>query len=120
MDDFISSGVNLIILNAADSKGVAPAVMRAIAAGLTVVAVDVTAAGGVDATVTSNNKQAGELDGKYVGDRLKGKAQIVNGPPVSAVTDRVSGFLEAIKKIRISKSCLRTKTPAVVVMVGCG
>jgi len=100
MDNFISSGVNLILLNAADSKGIAPAVMRAKAAGITVVAVDVAAEGGVDATVTSNNKQAGELDGKYVADRLKGKGQvvIVNGPPVSAVTDRVAGFLEVIKK----------------------
>ena len=64
------------------------------------VAVDVGAEGGVDATVTSNNKQAGQLDGKYVADRLKGKGQIVivNGPPVSAVTDRVAGFFEEIKK----------------------
>jgi len=72
MDNFVSSGANLILLNAADSKGVAPAVMRAKAAGIVVVAVDVGAEGGVDATVTSNNKQAGELDGKYVADRLKG------------------------------------------------
>jgi len=100
MDNFVSSGFNLILLNAADSKGIAPAVVRAKAAGIVIVAVDVDAEGGVDATVTSNNKQAGELDGKYVGDRLKGKGQIVivNGPPVSAVTDRVAGFLEAIKK----------------------
>ncbi len=78
MDNFISSGVDLILLNAADSKGIAPAVLRAKGA----------------------NKQAGELDGKYVADRLKGKGQvvIVNGPPVSAVTDRVAGFLEVIKK----------------------
>lgn len=100
MDNFVSSGVNLILLNAADSKGIAPAVLRAKAAGITVVAVDVAAEGGVDATVTSNNKQAGELDGKYVADRLKGKGRvvIVNGPPVSAVTDRVAGFVEVIKQ----------------------
>jgi ribose transport system substrate-binding protein len=100
MDNFISSGANLILLNAADSKGIAPAVMRAKAAGIVVVAVDVGAEGGVDATVTSNNKQAGELDGKYIADRLKGKGQIVivNGPPVTAVTDRVAGFKEEIKK----------------------
>src|ERR1700751_2420578 len=100
MDNFISSGVNLILLNAADSKGIAPAVLRAKQAGVIVVAVVVGAEGGVDATVTSNNKQAGELDGKYVADRLKGKGQIVivNGPPVTAVTDRVAGFLEEIKK----------------------
>src|SRR6266403_876193 len=100
IDNFVANGANLILLNAADSKGIAPAVVRAKAAGVTVVAVDVGAEGGVDATVTSNNKQAGQLDGKFVADRLKGKGQgvIVNGPPVSAVTDRVAGFLEVIKK----------------------
>ncbi len=100
IDNFISSNVNLILLGAADSKGIAPAVMRAKQAGVTVVAVDVGAEGGVDATVTSNNKQAGTKDGIYVAERLKGKGQIVivNGPPVTAVTDRVAGFLEEIKK----------------------
>ena len=41
----------------------------------------------------------GRLAGQYVADRLKGKGQvvIVNGPPVSAVADRVTGFLEAMK-----------------------
>jgi ribose transport system substrate-binding protein len=100
MDNFVASGANLILLNASDSKGIAPAVMRAKTSGVTVVAVDVGAEGGVDATVTSNNKQAGQLDGKFVADRLKGKGNIVivNGPPVTAVTDRVAGFLEEIKK----------------------
>ena len=100
IDNFISSNVNLILLGAADSKGIAPAVMRAKQAGVTVVAVDVGADGGVDATVTSNNKQAGTKDGVYVAERLKGKGQIVivNGPPVTAVTDRVAGFVEEISK----------------------
>jgi ribose transport system substrate-binding protein len=100
IDNFISSNVNLILLGAADSKGIAPAVLRAKQAGVVIVAVDVGAEGGVDATVTSNNKQAGTKDGAYVADRLKGKGQIVivNGPPVTAVTDRVAGFLEEIQK----------------------
>jgi ribose transport system substrate-binding protein len=100
MDNFISSGVDLIVLNAANSKGIAPAVIRAKQAGITVVAVDVSAEGGVDATITSNNRQAGEEDAEYVAKRLKGHGQIVvvNGPPVSAVMDRVDGFLSVIKK----------------------
>ena len=100
MGDFVASGANLILLNAADSKEIAPAVARAKAKHVVIVAVDVGADGGVDATVTSNNKQAGQLDGSFVADRLKGKGQIVivNGPPVTAVTDRVAGFLEEIKK----------------------
>jgi ribose transport system substrate-binding protein len=100
MDNFVSSGVDLIILGAADSKGIAPAVIRAKAAGITVVAVDVGAEGGVDATVMSDNKQAGEEDGNYIVDRLKGKGQIVivNGPPVSSIQDRLAGALEVLKK----------------------
>jgi ribose transport system substrate-binding protein len=100
IDNFIASKVDLILLGAADSKGIAPAVVRAKQAGVTVVAIDVGAEGGVDATVTSNNKQAGTRDGKYVADRLKGQGQIVivNGPPVTAVTDRLAGFLEEIQK----------------------
>jgi len=100
IDNFISAGDQLLILNAADSKGIAPAVMRAKQAGMTVVAVDVTAAGGVDATITSNNKQAGEVAGQYLAERLQGKGNvvIVNGPPVSSIADRVAGFLEVMKK----------------------
>ena len=93
VEDFIAAGVNLILLNAADSQGIAPAVIRAKAAGVTVVAVDVGAEGGVDATVTSNNIQAGELACQYIADRLGGQGRviIINGPPVSAVMNRVEG-----------------------------
>jgi ribose transport system substrate-binding protein len=100
MDNFISAGVDLIILGAADSKGIAPAVLRAKAAGITVVAVDVGAEGGVDATVMSDNKQAGEEDGNLIVDRLKGKGQvvIVNGPPVTSIQDRLAGALGVLKK----------------------
>jgi ribose transport system substrate-binding protein len=100
IESFISSNVNLILLCAADGKGIAPAVVRAKQAGITVIAVDGRAEGGVDAMVASNNKQAGTKDALYVAERLKGKGQIViiNGPPVTTVIDRVDGFLEEIKK----------------------
>ena len=100
IDNFIAAGVQLIILGAADSKGIAPAVKRAKEAGIVVVAVDVGAEGGVDATVTSDNKQAGTEAAKYIVDRLKGQGNviIVNGPPVSSVQDRANGALEIFKK----------------------
>jgi ribose transport system substrate-binding protein len=100
IDNFISSGVDLILLGAADSKGIAPAVKRAKAAKITVIAVDVGAEGGVDATVTSDNKQAGQEAGQYIADKLQGKGEIVivNGPPVTAVQDRVAGAVEVFKK----------------------
>ena len=100
VDNLISSGTNLLLLNAADSKGIAPAVKRAKGAGMAVIAVDVGAEGGVDATVTSNNRQAGQQAAQYIVDKLKGKGVvlIVNGPPVTAVQDRVAGALDVFGK----------------------
>jgi len=45
MDNFIASGVDLILLNAADPKAIAPAVKRAQAAGIPVEPVDTIGAG---------------------------------------------------------------------------
>lgn len=93
IEDFIAAKVDLIILNAADTKGIAPAVRKARAAGIVVVAVDVAAEGGVSATVMSDNVQAGRLAAEFVAKKLGGRGNVVilNGPPVSAVTDRVAG-----------------------------
>jgi ribose transport system substrate-binding protein len=100
MKDFISSGVELIILGAANSKMVASSVKQAKARGIVVVAVDVGADGGVDATVMSDNKQAGEQAAQYIVDKLHGKGQvvIVNGQPVTSVRDRVAGAVSVFKK----------------------
>ncbi len=93
MEDFIAAKVDLIILNAADTKGIAPMVKKARAAGITVIAVDVAAEGGVAATVMSDNVQAGGLAAEFIVEKLRGKGRvaIINGPPVSAVMDRVAG-----------------------------
>jgi ribose transport system substrate-binding protein len=100
IENFIAAGADIIILGAADTQGIAPAVRKAKAAGIIVVAEDVNAEGGVDATITSNNFQAGEQAGQYIVSRLKGKGNvvIVNGPPVSAVIDRVNGAKSVFAK----------------------
>ena len=92
IDNFIASGVDLILLNASDARAIEPAVKRAQAAGIVVVAVDVAAAG-ADATVQTNNVQAGEIACQYIADKLGGEGQVIiqNGPQVSAVIDRVDG-----------------------------
>jgi ribose transport system substrate-binding protein len=98
IDDFIQKQVDLILLNAVDSAGIAPAVKRAVDAGIPVVAVDVGADGGVAATVASDNVAAGRLVCQYMSDRLKGQGNIaiVDGPPVTAVIDRVKGCKEVL------------------------
>ncbi|MBB3394255.1 ABC transporter substrate-binding protein [Rhizobium sp. BK060] len=92
IDNFIASGVDMILLNPGDPKALAPAIKKAKAAGIIVVSVD-TAADGADLTVTTNNVQAGEIACKYIVDQLSGKGDVIiqNGPQNSAIMDRVVG-----------------------------
>ncbi len=68
-------------------------------AGIIVVAVDVAAAG-ADATVQTDNIQAGELACGFIAEQLKGRGNVIiqNGPPVSAVLDRVRGCKAVLAK----------------------
>jgi ribose transport system substrate-binding protein len=99
IDNFIAAGVDLILLNAADPKAIVSAVKRAQQAGVVVVAVDVAAAG-ADATVQTNNVQAGQIACQYLADKIGGKGNVIiqNGPQVSAVIDRVKGCKEVLAK----------------------
>ena len=100
LENFVAANTDVIVLNAADSKGIRPAVDNARAAGSVVVAVDTGVDADVDATVTTNNVQAGEKSCQYIADRLNGKGNvvIVNGPPVTSVIERVDGCLSVLDK----------------------
>ncbi len=101
IDDFISAQADIIVLNACDSEGIAPAVRRAKEAGIVVIASDVTAAGGVDATMTSDNVAAGRLVAQYIVDKLGsagGNVIAIVGDPVSATLDRYTGMKEVFAK----------------------
>ena len=63
-------------------------------------------AAGADATITTDNVQAGELACRHNVEKLGGGGQVViiNGPPVSATIDRVAGcrkVLDAAPGIRL-------------------
>jgi ribose transport system substrate-binding protein len=92
IDNFISAGDKLILLNAADPVAIAPAVARAEAAGVVVAAFDV-AAKGATVTAMTDNIKAGQMSCQYLADKLdhKGNVVIINGPHVSSVIDRVKG-----------------------------
>jgi ribose transport system substrate-binding protein len=97
MDSFTAAGVDLILLNAADPKAIAPAVKRAQEAGIVVVAIDVAAAG-ADVTVQTDNVKAGQLGCQFMVDKIGGKGNVViiNGPQVSSIVDRVNGCKQVL------------------------
>ncbi|WP_460953252.1 ABC transporter substrate-binding protein [Pseudomonas marginalis] len=97
IDNFISSKVDLILINAVDPSAMASAIKKARDAGIVVVAVDVDAKG-VNATVQTDNVEAGKLACQYLVDKLAGKGNVIiqNGPQVTAVTDRVKGCKSAL------------------------
>jgi len=99
IDNFIAAGVDMILLNPGDPNALEPAIKKAQAAGILVVAVD-TAAKGADLTVTTDNVQAGQIACQYIVDKLQGKGNVIiqNGPQVSAVIDRVKGCKEVFAK----------------------
>lgn len=99
VDNFIAAGVDMILINAVDANAIESAIKRAKKAGIAVIAVDVSAKG-ADATVQTNNVQAGEIACQYIVDKLGGKGDVIiqNGPQVSAVIDRVDGCKEVLSK----------------------
>ena len=99
IDSFIGAGVDMVLLTAADPVAIGPAVNKLKAAGIVVVAVD-SRAKGADVTVATNNIEAGQKSCQFLADRLKGKGDIViiNGPPVTAVVDRVVGCKQVLAK----------------------
>lgn len=99
IDNFIAAGVDLILLNPGDPNAIEPAIKRAQKAGIIVVSVD-THAKGSNATVETNNIQAGTISCEYLINKMgdKGDMIIVNGPQVSSVIDRVKGCKAVIAK----------------------
>ncbi|WP_408583282.1 ABC transporter substrate-binding protein [Paraburkholderia tropica] len=99
IDNFISAHVDMILLNASDPKAIEPAVRKARATGIVVLAVDVSAAG-ADATVQTDNVKAGAISCEYLAKKINGKGNVIieNGPQVSAVIDRVNGCKQVLAK----------------------
>lgn len=99
IDTFAQQQDDLIVIDAVDTKAVGPAVERAKEAGIPVVAIDVGAKG-ADATITTDNVQAGEIACEYMAEQLdgKGKVGILNGTPITAVNERVDGCKKALDK----------------------
>jgi ribose transport system substrate-binding protein len=97
IDAFIQQGIDVLLINAVDSEGIGPAVQRARDAGITVVAVDVGAKN-AEATVTTDNVQAGQLACESLIEQIGGAGDIliVDGTPTTSIQDRVKGCEAAL------------------------
>ncbi|MEK1931129.1 MAG: substrate-binding domain-containing protein [Pararhizobium sp.] len=101
VEDFITKGVDVLIISPVDSQGVRAAIKKAEKAGIKVITVDVPA---VDAEVTSfvgtdnfaGGEKAAELMAKSIGD--KGNVAVIDYPTVQSVVDRVEGFKKGLEK----------------------
>jgi ribose transport system substrate-binding protein len=106
LDAIVASSTDALILDAVDSDGVAEGVAQVRRSGILVVAVNAGATG-ADATVTTDNTQAGELIARHLAAFLNGAGTIaiVGGTRITANADRISGFLSALHaypKIRVA------------------
>jgi fructose transport system substrate-binding protein len=96
----ITLHVNAIAVAPSESAGIVPAIRKAEAAGIPVIAVDTATdpANVVKSFIASDSYKAGVLEGKWAYAALKGKKPVIammHGQLGSEVdTDRANGFLE--------------------------
>jgi ribose transport system substrate-binding protein len=106
VEQFVSEGVDGIVLAPLDNTALKRPVAAAMAKGIPVVIIDTPLKGeaGKDfvSTVATNNHRGGEIAGEELGRLLDGKGKVIlfrHQEGVSSTTERQAGFLEAIKKI---------------------
>ncbi len=101
IENFITRGVDAMVVCPADSAGIAGAIRKANKAGIPVFTADIAAQGGdVVSHIASDNVEGGRLAGEYMAKLLggKGRVVIINHPTVRSVQDRVKGFRTAMAK----------------------
>lgn len=100
VEDLISRGVNILVINPVDSSAIVPAIRAANKAGVPVITVDRGADGGtVVSHVASDNVAGGKMAGEFILELLGGKGKVVELegiPGTSAARDRGTGFNAAI------------------------
>lgn len=98
IENLVTMGCDVILLNPYDSDGVVNAVAAANDAGIGVITMDIDCEGST-AYVASNNVEVGRLLGEYIVEQLGGEGQIaiIDGISVTSLKDRTDGFYEAIE-----------------------
>ncbi len=74
LEEMIAEKVDVLLVDAVDSKAIAPAVEKASEAGIPVIAYDRLAQGPIDAYVSHDNELVGEVQGRSIVEALGAKA----------------------------------------------
>jgi ribose transport system substrate-binding protein len=100
IQDFITQGVDVLVINPVDSQAIVPSIEAANDAGIPVITVDRGAEGGeVLSHIASDNVLGGQLAGEYLFEQIGGDgqvAQLEGVPGASATNDRGEGFQNAL------------------------
>lgn len=100
IENMVAAGVKGILITPSDSKAIVPAIEKAKAKGVLVIALDTPTEpeSAVDALFATDNLKAGELIGQYAKAAMKGKAAKIAtldlAPGVSVGVQRHDGFLK--------------------------
>lgn len=102
MRELVAARPDIIIVQPTNNAALAAPLRQANAAGIPVVAYDQYISGGkLAAYVTSDNHQAGYLDGEYIASRFPGPRKlrliIVDYPSISSTVERLDGFLDGLR-----------------------
>jgi len=102
IEDLIQQGVDLVLVNPADSSAVVSAIEAANDAGIPVITIDRSAEGGeVAAHIASDNVAGGKMAGELIIEQLAGRGKVVELEGISgssAARERGQGFNDAIKE----------------------
>ncbi|MGA2070145.1 MAG: substrate-binding domain-containing protein [Sedimentisphaerales bacterium] len=101
MEEFISAGVNLIIISPKEAAPLTPVVAQAFQKGIPVIVLDRRVLGDqYTCFIGADNKKIGKAAGKWIVEKLGGKGKVVELMGLMTSTpgqDRHSGFRDGIK-----------------------
>jgi len=102
MRGLLAKGVDAIVVQPTDNDALTSVLVEANALGVPVIAFDQYIEGGhLAAYITSDNRQAGQLDGEYIAARFPDDRTLnlvlVEYPHVSSTVERLDGFLAALR-----------------------
>ena len=101
MEEFISAGVNLIIISPKEAAPLTPVVEQAYQKGIPVIVLDRRVLGDqYTCFIGADNKKIGKAAGKWIVDKLGGKGRVVELMGLMTSTpgqDRHSGFRDGVK-----------------------